>query len=209
MPRSDAVALEVKPLSVSQRLRALPLSPYPVYNGTPLLTHLFGSPDPPIVQHSVARTKALTQHVKKDETEEPRDWLGGRAYRRFGAGHMLGYRSYTGVEIEVSPHTLIYFYTHRLKAGVSSILPHMLTSVLPTPGSSGGPIVNAHTGAVVGMTSGRRMDNRVEGERGWGCSAESIFEVRSVYLYNSISDHFQMFSLPGFMPTNTSKHAYP
>jgi hypothetical protein len=30
---------------------------------------------------------------------------------------------------------------------------------------------------VVGVISGRRMDNRVEGERGWGAAAEGIFEV--------------------------------
>lgn len=59
------------------------------------------------------------------------------------------------------------------------MLPHILTSILPTSGSSGGPLVHAENGTVVGMTSGRRMDNRVEGERGWGCSAEKIFEVNT------------------------------
>lgn len=33
------------------------------------------------------------------------------------------------------------------------------------------------TGTVVGLTSGTRMDNRVEGERGWGATAEGVFEV--------------------------------
>lgn len=65
------------------------------------------------------------------------------------------------------------------QAGTSSQLPHLLTSILPTHGSSGGPILDASTGAVIGMTSGRRMDNRVEGERGWGAAAEGIFEVGS------------------------------
>lgn len=56
------------------------------------------------------------------------------------------------------------------------------------------------------------MDNRVEGERGWGCSSEGIFEV-SFFLFPSprvvgwsqrIDTNVsigQMFSLPGFMPT--------
>jgi hypothetical protein len=56
-------------------------------------------------------------------------------------------------------------------------LPYILTSILPTSGSSGGPLVDAETGAVVGMISGRRMDSRVEGERGWGSAAEQIYEV--------------------------------
>lgn len=53
----------------------------------------------------------------------------------------------------------------------------MLFEPLPTAGTSGGPIVDEETGAVVGVILGTRMDNRVEGVRGWGSPAESIFEV--------------------------------
>lgn len=53
----------------------------------------------------------------------------------------------------------------------------MLFNILPTPGSSGAPLVDEY-GAVVGMALGTRMDNRVEGNRGWGVPAELIFEVR-------------------------------
>ena len=53
----------------------------------------------------------------------------------------------------------------------------MLFDILPTPGSSGAPLVDEH-GAVVGMALGTRMDNRVEGNRGWGVPAELIYEVR-------------------------------
>jgi hypothetical protein len=63
------------------------------------------------------------------------------------------------------------------QAGSTHTLPHLQTSPLPTPGSSGGPIVRLDTGTVVGLTSGTRMDNRVEGERGWGATAEGVFEV--------------------------------
>ena len=65
------------------------------------------------------------------------------------------------------------------KAGSFHTLPHLQTSPLPTSGSSGGPIIRLDTGTVVGLISGRRMDNRVEGERGWGAAAEGMFEVRS------------------------------
>jgi hypothetical protein len=50
---------------------------------------------------------------------------------------------------------------------------------LPTTGSSGGPIVDESTGAVVGVMLGTQMDNSVGGVRGWGVPAETIFEVRA------------------------------
>jgi len=43
--------------------------------------------------------------------------------------------------------------------------------------SSGGPILDENTGAVVGVVRGTRMDSRVEGVRGWGVPAERIFEM--------------------------------
>lgn len=67
-----------------------------------------------------------------------------------------------------------------LQRGTAEPLPYMLTSLLPTPGSSGGPIVDAVHGSVVGVFSGTRMDNWVEGERGWGATGEGIFEVRKL-----------------------------
>lgn len=110
--------------------------------------------------------------AQRDQTiEQPICILDGKAFTRLAHGTMLGYRSFSGLELE---------------AGIHSSLPHILTSVLPTAGSSGGPMINADTGCVVGVISGRRMDNRVEGERGWGSSGEGVFE---------------MFSLPGFQPS--------
>lgn len=52
----------------------------------------------------------------------------------------------------------------------------------PTPGSSGGPIIEEASGAVVGVILGSRMDNRIEGVKGWGVPSESIYEV---FLENS------------------------
>lgn len=37
--------------------------------------------------------------------------------------------------------------------------------------------MDEESGAVVGVMVGTRMDNRVEGVRGWGRPAETIFEV--------------------------------
>lgn len=101
MPRSDVIALETLPVTPSVRLRPLPLSPFPVYTGTAVLTHLFGSPNPPTIQRSIARTKANSKNVERTEMEMAIPWVNGRAWRRWGAGMMLGYRSYTGLELEV------------------------------------------------------------------------------------------------------------
>ena len=101
MPRSDVIVLEAAPVAPTGRLRPLPMSPFPVYPGTPILTHLFGSPSPPDVRHSIARTKVATRLHNATEMEAPIPWLEGHAWRRWGAGMMLGYRSYTGLELEV------------------------------------------------------------------------------------------------------------
>lgn len=102
MPRSDVIVLEAQPAAISCRLRPLPLTPFPVYTGTPVLTHLFGAPDPPTVQRSIARTKVVKHRGGTEEVETPISWLDGHAWRRWGSGVMLGYRSYTGLELEVA-----------------------------------------------------------------------------------------------------------
>ena len=76
----------------------------------------------------------------------------------------------------------------------------MLFHPLPTPGSSGGPIVDENSGAVVGVMLGSRMDNSVEGVRGWGVPAETIFEVdceSQLFQAHSTDLITQMFRLPG------------
>jgi hypothetical protein len=62
----------------------------------------------------------------------------------------------------------------------------MLFQPLPTTGSSGGPIVDESTGAVVGVMLGTRMDSSIEGVRGWGVPAETIFEVRAERLLGKL-----------------------
>jgi hypothetical protein len=87
------------------------------------------------------------------------------------------------------------------KPGTYDALSHMMFMPLPTSGSSGGPIVDEDTGAVVGMVLGSQMDgSKVNGIRGWGVPAEVIFEVGHVR-FNPVSygcqPSIQMFSLPG------------
>ena len=66
--------------------------------------------------------------------------------------------------------------------GTYDALSHLLFKPLPTPGSSGGPIVDEESGAVVGVMVGTRMDYGIDGVHGWGRPAETIFEVSS-HLY--------------------------
>ncbi|KAJ4476759.1 hypothetical protein J3R30DRAFT_3658023 [Lentinula aciculospora] len=115
-----------------------------------------------------AETPVMGHLVSYDQPEGPEwsPWVGG-SWSKWVRGKVLGYRDFAGRETE---------------PGTYDALSHLLFSPLPTPGSSGGPIIDEETGAVVGVMLGTRMDNRVEGIRGWGVPSETIFE---------------MFSLPG------------
>lgn len=110
MPKSDLIAmqLDIPDDSNSRRLRSLPISPFPVRSGGALLTHLFSAPAPPTVTRSSSRLPKGVREMRDKEveaTELPIKWLEGRAWRRWGSGVMLGYRSYTGVEVEVIHQT--------------------------------------------------------------------------------------------------------
>ncbi|KAL1738978.1 hypothetical protein HDZ31DRAFT_69422 [Schizophyllum fasciatum] len=89
-------------------------------------------------------------------------------WRKWVKGQVVGYRDFARKEA---------------KPGTYDSLSHLLFEPVPSPGSSGGPIVDEETGAVVGVVLGARMDStRIDGMRGWGVPSETILE---------------MFSLPG------------
>ncbi|KAI0961339.1 hypothetical protein AcV7_000468 [Taiwanofungus camphoratus] len=102
-----------------------------------------------------------------------RPWVGG-TFSKWVRGTVLGYRDLAGREA---------------KPGTYDALSHLLFDPPPTPGSSGGPIVDEESGAVIGVMLGTQMQNRLEGTRGWGVPSEMIFE---------------MFSLPGLKLKNRS-----
>lgn len=149
-PRTDIVIGRLSPSETTSALRTLPVSPYPIYRGQQVFLHLY------------------------DESSNAESGRNG-PWGRWTHGVLLGYRGHGWEEVEVSRWR--ERTSHAMQPGTSSTLPYILVSTLPSSGSSGGPIVDAASGAVVGMISGRRMDNRVEKERGWGSSAESVFEV--------------------------------
>ncbi|KAI0724367.1 hypothetical protein C8T65DRAFT_626243 [Cerioporus squamosus] len=107
---------------------------------------------------------------KPPETGPHRDgwtpWVGG-TWRKWIKGTVVGYRDYAGREA---------------KPGTYDSLAHLHFDPPPTPGSSGGPIIDEESGSVIGVILGTQLVNQVEGVRGWGVPAEMIYE---------------MFSLPG------------
>lgn len=121
-------------------------------------------------------------------------WIAG-TWRKWASGTLLGYRGPGGREAEV---------------GTYDRLSQVLFHPPPTFGSSGGPIVDEETGAVVGVILGTGMDNRVEGLRGYGAPAEMIFEecvsIRSIHC--TVTDFLVDVSAPRHFcqDTMTSEH---
>ncbi|PBK77040.1 hypothetical protein ARMSODRAFT_1012241 [Armillaria solidipes] len=126
----------------------------------------------PVSPYPVQPGTSIRAHFVSHSSSPPMEpgwvpWVGG-TWSKWVRGTVLGYRDFAGRET---------------MPGTYDALSHLLFTPLPTMGSSGGPIIDDESGAVVGVMLGTRMDNRVEGVRGWGVPSETIFE--------------QMFSLPG------------
>ncbi|KAK0456290.1 hypothetical protein EV421DRAFT_1751494 [Armillaria borealis] len=125
----------------------------------------------PVSPYPVQPGTSIRAHFVSHSSSPPMEpgwvpWVGG-TWSKWVRGTVLGYRDFAGRET---------------MPGTYDALSHLLFTPLPTMGSSGGPIIDDENGAVVGVMLGTRMDNRVEGVRGWGVPSETIFE---------------MFSLPG------------
>ncbi|KAL0950901.1 hypothetical protein HGRIS_007660 [Hohenbuehelia grisea] len=110
-----------------------------------------------------ADTFVRAHFVSHTQPKEPgwTPWIGG-TWSKWVRGKILGYRDFAGRETQ---------------PGTYDALSHMLFYPPPTAGSSGGPVVDEESGAVVGVMLGTRMDNRVEGVRGWGVPSEVLFEM--------------------------------
>ena len=148
LPKSDLLLLSVP----GPRIPTLPVSPYPATVGTPVRTHLVTERHP-LVSDNSADTP-------------PNGWkpwlVEGAFWSSWSLGRVLGYKDSAG---------------RGAQTGTYDELAHVLFEPCPTAGSSGGPIIDEQTGAVVGVVRGTRMDSSVEGLRGWGTPAETIFEA--------------------------------
>lgn len=192
IPRSDVLLLEVFQPDTKlglPKLTSLPISPYPVHKDTRVRAHF--------VTGSQGSLLSLGQHNWSS-------WMGtAGVYRAWAECMVQGYRDFSGRETHVGisspiPRVLLIRIT---KPGTYDALSHMMFTPLPTPGSSGGPIVDEGAGTVVGMVLGSQMDgSRINGMRGWGVPAEIFFEVGHIHL-SPIPDwcqpSIQMFGLPG------------
>ncbi|KAF8302596.1 hypothetical protein DL93DRAFT_2090554 [Clavulina sp. PMI_390] len=172
LPLSDLALFSVSPAykDASARLRTLPVNPYPATESTAIRIHLASFSDSASISAD-------------DHTTHENDPLVRSEWEN---GSILGYRDRDGREAFVrapfihSVSALIPFVF--IQPGTYDSLAHILYRPIPTPGSSGGPIIDAETMSVIGIVTGDAMVNRVEGRRGFGTPAEALFE---------------MFSLPG------------
>ncbi|KAI0670087.1 hypothetical protein C8Q78DRAFT_976354 [Trametes maxima] len=153
MHRGDLLLLSASLTPSSpSALRTLPVNPYPVQPGTPIRAHFVVDKPPP---PGAGR-----------DSEGWTPWVGG-TWGKWVRGSVIGYRDFAGREA---------------RPGTYDSLAHLHFDPPPTPGSSGGPIIDEESGAVVGVVLGTQLINQLQGVRGWGVPAEMIFE---------------MFSLPG------------
>jgi hypothetical protein len=104
---------------------------------------------------------------------------------RWGRARLVQYRDASGAEALSGTYDDLTQLDFKLLPDNVHNPPALLSkpqASFPPPGSSGGPIVDAQTGAVVGITRGTKM-SVLEGKRGDGIPAERVFF---------------MFALPGF-----------
>ncbi|KDQ19838.1 hypothetical protein BOTBODRAFT_379435 [Botryobasidium botryosum FD-172 SS1] len=108
-------------------------------------------------------TRIRARFLSTDDPSKP-GWhqRGPHAWKKWTPGHVVSYRDLAGREAH---------------PGTYDTLSHMLYSQIPSPGSSGAPIVDETSGSVVGIVTGSRMNSHVEGLRGWGTPAEALFEL--------------------------------
>lgn len=111
LPRSDLVVMSTTPTR-RKPLTTLPVSPFPLAVGSPVFTHVFGSPDVPDIVRARNRRgpEPLMSAIEPLAEEAPISWLEGKAWRRWGRGELLGYRSYTGQEVEVCAYDTVRPY---------------------------------------------------------------------------------------------------
>lgn len=156
-------------------LRTLPVSPYPAIVDTELCVSSFGgwqprgtgSLGPSLIAENVVRS-------------------------RWGRATVVGYKDAIGRVAETGTYDDLFQMDFALRADAPenprTLLErnsHGAAPEFPAPGSSGGPVVDVHTGSVVGIVRGYRI-NQIHGSRGDAVPSEKVYECASA-TYQSLS----------------------
>ena len=149
--------------ALPKKFASLPVSAYPVPTGTPIAILGFRqSPTKPDDPLSDVYFSEATNVEKKVGAEKGREWKFGR---------VVEYKDDHDRAIEI---------------GSSDDLHSMSFTQIPTPEVSGSPIIDFHSGAVVGLVRGFTNSYGSPYTRGFGTPATSIFNVRtSLFLSSS------------------------
>lgn len=154
----------------SGSLRTLPVSPYPAVVHTELSVSSFGGwlPAPQQGQGELSTFPQLTDH----------DVIRNR----WAPATLVGYKDPIGRVAETGTYDELAQLSFKLKGDVPETPEGLRPSNLmrsmtyfPLPGSSGGPVVDAESGSVVGIVRGHRT-SQMHGSRGDAVPAEKVFE---------------------------------
>ncbi|KAL4400605.1 hypothetical protein ACI68E_001923 [Malassezia pachydermatis] len=162
----DLDSFQVTPLHDTS-MRTLPVSPYPAVINTELSVSSFGGWVPDATAGSFSIKEGLTQHDV--------------VRNRWAHAKLTGYRDPIGRQAETGTYDELAQLDFQLDWD-SEETPESLreaamrsTAVFPIPGSSGGPVVDIHSGCVVGVVRGQRS-SELGDVRGDAVPAEKIFE---------------------------------
>lgn len=164
LPMSDLVLYSITsshPDPSQATIRTLPVDQYPAHEGARTRMHTVS------FLSSSNATPSAWDRIFESSPSSPTSLtpdFSSLVSSTWVPGTILGYRDRAGSEVH---------------PGTYDSLAHMLFHPVPTFGSSGGPILDEGSGAVVGVVTGDVMVNRVEGRRGTGTPAEALFEVSS------------------------------
>ena len=181
IPEADLTLLQLdeKPVAVgatgppldSQRLRTLPMSPYPAVVDTELSVSSFGGWQP---EQSAEDDMPLTRSPTLTEDTVVKS--------RWGRARVVGYKDPIGRVAETGTYDELFQMDFKLKADapenpedIRPYKPFQSSNTFPLTGSSGGPVVDVKTGSVVGVVRGYRV-SQVQGSRGDAIPGEKVFE---------------------------------
>jgi hypothetical protein len=121
-----------------------------------------------ISSNTIAPPSGRDRETVKEERDD-----AGRS--RWGRARLVEYRDSTGMEAKTGTYDDLAQLDFKLLPTSNHNPPALQQKPsFPPPGSSGGPIVDVQSGAVVGITRGTKM-SQLEGNRGDGIPAEKVF----------------------------------